>query len=414
MEILMVAPQPFLRPRGTPLSVLHRVRALTWLGHNVHLVTYPFGENPAVPGLTIHRAWRPPFVRDVAVGPSLAKLMLDLPLARLATNLAATGRFDLLHTHEEAGWLGAQIRRRYGLRHLYDMHSSLPQQMSNLRRFRSRIVVEAFERLERYTLAHADAIIAICPALREQVLASGYRGPLAMIENTLDFEVPPPTPETIAALRHHLDVGIGPVVVYTGTLEPYQGLDLLLAAVPAVAARIQDVRFVIVGGTNAQICALARQAAEGGVAAVVRFIPAVPPAEVPLYQRLADVLVTTRSSGTNTPLKLYQYLRAERPIVASDIESHTQVLDRRVAELVRPEPGAIAEGIIRVLRDPDHGRSLAWAAARLAAERYSGDQYMRNLKQLLAELTPATDQPSGPRVPEPRNEPAPYPVAAES
>lgn len=386
MHILMVAPQPFFRPRGTPLSVLHRIRALTRLGHTVELATYPFGESPVISGLTIHRVACPPLVQDVAVGPSMAKLLLDAPLVRLANRLAATGRFDLLHTHEEAGWLGAVFKKRYGLPHLYDMHSSLPQQVANFRRFRNRFVTMVFERLERQTLDNADGIIAICPSLRDHVLNSGCKGIVALIENTLDFDVPRASPVVIDAMRDRLGLGNGPVVLYTGTLEPYQGLELLLAAVPAVVGEVPLARVVVVGGTKAQIAGLARFAADRGSADHVRFVPAVAPAEVPLYHQLADVLVTTRSRGTNTPLKVYQYLRARRPIVATDIESHTQVLDGTVAELVRPEPAAIAAGIVRVIHDPARGRDLAEAAARLAAERYSEAAYMGTLQNLLAAL----------------------------
>jgi glycosyltransferase involved in cell wall biosynthesis len=386
MHILMVAPQPFFRPRGTPLSVLHRIRALTRLGHTVELVTYPFGESPELPGLTIHRTARPLFVRDVPVGPSAAKLLLDLPLARLALRLASSRRFDLLHTHEEAGWLGASIRRRYGLPHLYDMHSSLPQQVANFRRFRIGLVIAGFQRLERQTLAHADGVIAICPALRDQVLASGYAGPLALIENTLDFDATTLAPGVIEAERQRLKLGDAPVVLYTGTLEAYQGLELLIAAVPALLARVPGARVVIVGGTPSQIAGLSRLASSRGVAEAVRFVPAVPPAEVPLYHQLADVLVTTRSRGTNTPLKLYQYLRAGRPIVATDIESHTQVLNPDVAELVGLEPEAIAGGLGRVLLDRARARAMVHAATTLASECYSADRYLRTLEGLLAEL----------------------------
>lgn len=386
MHILMVAPQPFFRPRGTPLSVLHRIRALTRLGHTVELVTYPFGDSPEIPGLTIHRTARPLFVRDVAVGPSVAKLLLDIPLAAHAARLAASSRFDLLHTHEEAGWLGASFKRRFGLPHLYDMHSSLPQQVANFRAFRRPTVVSAFRRLEQQTLKHADGVIAICPALRDQVLASGYQGPVALIENTLDFDVPPSAPERIAGLRDELGLGDGPVLVYTGTLEPYQGLELLIAAMPDVIAWIPGTHLVMVGGTPDQISRLAGIAADHRATSAVRFVPAVPPREVPMYQQLADVLVTTRSRGTNTPLKLYQYLRAGRPIVATDIQSHTQVLDGTVAELVGLAPGDIARGIARVLLDPAYGARLARNAAALAAERYSEGHYMRSLEGLLAAL----------------------------
>jgi glycosyltransferase involved in cell wall biosynthesis len=387
MHILMVAPEPFFRPRGTPLSVLHRVRALTRLGHTVELVTYPFGESPAIPGLTIHRTVPPPFVRDVAVGPSVAKLLLDGPLAYTSMRLAASGRFDLIHTHEEAGWVGCHIRRRYGLPHLYDMHSSLPQQLANFKRFRNPLIVAAFERLERQSLKEADAVVVICPALRDHVLASGYKGPLALIENTLDFDIPPPAPDAVESVRQRLDLADGPVVVYTGTLEGYQGLELLIAAVPRVLESVTGARLVVVGGTEHQIAALRRLATDLAVADAVRFVPTVPPDQVSLYHKLADVLVTTRSRGTNTPLKVYQYLRSGRPIVATDIRSHTQVLDPSVAELVGLDPGAIAAGISRVLLDPVRGQALATAAARLAEERYSEAQYMRSLENLLAALS---------------------------
>src|SRR5690606_17205976 len=132
-RILMVAPQPFFRPRGTPFSVLHRIRALLRLGHSVELVTYPFGDDPGVDGLVIHRSPRLPGVSDVAIGPSVAKLALDAPLFRLAGRLARTGRFDLLHTHEEAGFHGAWLAPRGGLPHGDDLHPTPPPQHSNHR-----------------------------------------------------------------------------------------------------------------------------------------------------------------------------------------------------------------------------------------------------------------------------------------
>ena len=76
----MLAPQPFFEPRGTPFSEFHRIRALGDLGHDVDLVTYPFGQDVSLPRLRIFRCLRPPFVRHVKIGPSLAKIPLDLLL----------------------------------------------------------------------------------------------------------------------------------------------------------------------------------------------------------------------------------------------------------------------------------------------------------------------------------------------
>jgi glycosyltransferase involved in cell wall biosynthesis len=115
-------------------------------------------------------------------------------------------------------------------------------------------------------------------------------------------------------------------------------------------------------------------------------VPAVPPNEVAMFHQLADALVTTRARGTNTPLKLYQYLRAGRPIIATEIRSHTQVLDVTVAELVAPDAASIAAGLIRVLGDPEHAARLSTSAARLAQERYSEEIYLTRLEKLLAQL----------------------------
>ena len=73
----MIAPEPFFEPRGTPFSEFHRIRALVELGHTVDLVTYPFGKDVSIPGLRVFRSLRPPFVREVRIGPSLAKIPLD-------------------------------------------------------------------------------------------------------------------------------------------------------------------------------------------------------------------------------------------------------------------------------------------------------------------------------------------------
>jgi glycosyltransferase involved in cell wall biosynthesis len=389
MHILMVAPQPFFRPRGTPFSVLHRIRGLSMLGHTVDLVTYPFGTSPGIAGMRIHRSPRPPLVHDVGVGPTMRKVLLDVPLFRMATRMAQRGSYDLIHTHEEAGWLGARLRRMTGTPHLYDMHSSLPQQLENFQRFRWPPFVAAFRRLEAYTLQGADGVIAICQELHDHVVATGYAGPLAMIENTLDFETVAVSDEAVARLRSRLDVGVGPVVVYTGTLEPYQGLDLLVAAAADVRRQSPGTRYVVIGGDREQVNALREVTASAGVGDVFRVEPAVPPGEVPLYHRLADVLVTTRARGTNVPLKIYQYLRAGRPIVATAIRAHTQVLDDTIAELVAPERGAIASGVLRVLNDPAHAMKLATNAAAAARDRYGEARYLERLADIVQRVAAA-------------------------
>ena len=140
MHILMIAPEPFFEPRGTPFSEYHRIRALLELGHTVDLVTYPFGKDVAMPGLRIFRCLRPPFVHDVRIGPSWAKLPLDLAIALRRCAARAAGRYDAVHSHEEGSFIGIVVAALLGLPHLYDMHSSLPQQLSNFAFSKSRLL----------------------------------------------------------------------------------------------------------------------------------------------------------------------------------------------------------------------------------------------------------------------------------
>jgi hypothetical protein len=100
LRILMIAPEPWFQPRGTPFSVLHRIKALTTLGHKVDLVTYPFGENVSIKGLRIFRCLNIPFVKQVKVGPSITKALLDIPLFLFVIILILRRKYDFLHTHE--------------------------------------------------------------------------------------------------------------------------------------------------------------------------------------------------------------------------------------------------------------------------------------------------------------------------
>lgn len=388
----MLAPQPFFRPRGTPVSIYHRIDALQGMGHRVDLITYPFGEDPDLEGLSILRTPRTPGVRDVPVGPSFAKAFLDVPFFFTALRALRRRSYDLVHTHEEACAFGAWFSQAFGVRHLYDMHSSLPQQFGNFDRFDRRPVVGAFRRLERYTFAHSDGVIAICDELAQHARRVGYTGPLAVIENTLAFERSPGAQEDLPPLRERMSTDEHRLVVYTGTFEEYQGLDLLVGAAERVVRARDDVRFVLVGGDERQIRELQELAREKGVEEAVWLVPRVPPERVPDYLELADVLVTPRRRGTNTPLKIYQYLRTGKPIVATDIRSHTQVLDSSCAELVPPAPAGLARGILRLLEEPRRADALGQEAARIACERYGRDAYLEALSDLLARITSSRDR----------------------
>ena len=382
----MIAPEPFFEPRGTPFSEFHRIRALLELGHTVDLVTYPFGQDVTMPGLRVFRCLRPPFIHGVRIGPSVPKLALDATLALTAVRRAFSERYDAIHSHEEAGILGVLLAGLLGVPHLYDMHSSLPQQLTNFAYTRSRIITRAFEWMERFVIRRSRVVIVICPQLADTVRGIDSGVPSVLIENAPgagDAQTDASGESVRTALGFNAST---PVVVYTGTFEAYQGLDLLFNAAALVVKARPDVRFVLAGGRPEQIAQARVEAGARGLAHHVIFAGQRAPDEIPEYLAAADLLVSPRSQGTNTPLKIYQYLRSGRPIVATRLLTHTQVLDDDVAVLTEASAEGFAEGILRAVADPARAREIGMRAKRLADTKYSYEAYLNRTRQACAYL----------------------------
>jgi glycosyltransferase involved in cell wall biosynthesis len=375
MRILMLAPEPFFEPRGTPFSEYHRLKALSELGHSVDLVTYPFGSDVALPNLRIIRSPKPPLITRVRIGPSFGKLVLDVWLAVTAWRQARRAPYDLIHSHEEAGLLGVWLAKRLGIPHLYDMHSSLPQQLTNFRFAGNAMLRRAFEVMEDRTVFGSDVVITICKDLQDHVTAMGAGGRAVLIENVMGGDVEEPPRLTPDAIRERWNIPrAAPLVLYTGTFEPYQGLDLLFDALGIVARTHPHVRALIVGGRPEQVEAARARAETAGAAVVLTGHQ--PAREVPAFVAASDILASPRIAGTNTPLKIYSYLRSGKPIVATDLLTHTQVLDRETALLVAPEPAAFAAALTKLLDDRSLGDAISGAARERARTRYSRDAYV--------------------------------------
>jgi len=185
MKVLMIAPEPFFTPRGTPFSVRGRIQAILALGHTVDLVTYHVGDDLPWPGLRIYRTPRLRWIRRVTIGPSFTKIFLDVLLFAVALRRVLMERYDVVHTHEEAGLMGTVLAPLIGAQHVYDMHSSLPQQFQNFQAFNYGPIVKLFEVLERLVICRAHAVITICPDLSDRVAAIDRSRPCFLIENTL-------------------------------------------------------------------------------------------------------------------------------------------------------------------------------------------------------------------------------------
>jgi glycosyltransferase involved in cell wall biosynthesis len=233
--------------------------------------------------------------------------------------------------------------------------------------------------MERAILRGSDAIIVICRDLLDQVQASGCGGKTVLLENFLDFPADPFSPADLAARRKELSPRGEKIVVYAGNFEPYQGITLLLRAAqrcnePAV--------FLLVGGTGRSLAEMKSLAAGLGISQRVVFVDKVPPSKVAFYIALADVLVSPRLSGTNTPLKIYSFLKTGKPLVATRLWTHTQVLDPGQAVLADPDPESFAAAISFALHSEDAAARAATAKA-WADAAYTETKYLEKMTGVL-------------------------------
>jgi glycosyltransferase involved in cell wall biosynthesis len=310
----------------------------------------------------IYRTSNPLRFGRIPVGFSLKKLMFDLLLFWNLRKRLRAERYGCVHAVEESAFLAALLCPRRGIAVIYDMASSMPEQLAQRAWFASGALLWIARPFERWLLRRVDYVV--CSAGLAGYVRNVAPG-TALREWRFPAMPPSASPDELAALRTELGLPPGArVVLYSGNFAPYQGMEILFEAVPKMLGAVPDVVMVFVGAaTEAD---LTRRLGNGAHANRVRLLPRQPRARMASFMALASVLVSSRNHGGNFPLKIFDYLAAGKPIVATDVPAHRAVLDDSLALLVPASADAIAEGLIKVLRDHELAERLAAAAAAYA------------------------------------------------
>ncbi|MBE2269148.1 MAG: glycosyltransferase family 4 protein [Anaerolinea sp.] len=381
MKILLLAPQPFYQERGTPIAIKLLLEVLSGRGDQVDVLTLHEGEDLTLPGVTIHRTPALPFLKNIRPGFSPKKLICDTLMLPQAIRMAARGRYDYVHAVEEAAFIAVILKLLFGIPFLYDMDSSLSGQLTDkIGAFKP--LLPALRGVERWMMRRAAVVVPVCDSLRDEAARSGARK-IAVL-----YDVPlPPEVCAIPAENVRAKLGLsGVMALYIGNLELYQGIDLLLESFWLAAEQRPGLDLVIIGGKPADIDKYTGKARELGIEERVHFLGAKPVALLSAYLEQADILVSPRIKGSNTPMKLYSYLQSGKPVLATNLSTHTQVLDPASALLTDPHPRAFAEGLIRLAGEPGLRTALGAAGRRLIDTKYNYDAFCRTFASVLADL----------------------------
>ncbi len=356
------------------LSILAQQRALGW---QTFQLTSP--KQGAVTQLeeTLGewRFYRTPLPTGLAAYlPVLGQRTLMAATQRRLAAVADTVRPDVLHAHSPVlnAWPALHVGRARSIPVVYEVRAFWEDAAADLGTAREWGLRYRLTRaLETRALRRADAITTICEGLRGDLLARGIPAEkITVIPNAVDLAAfhfrAPADPDLMA--RHGLTPG--KTLGFAGSFYAYEGLDLLLRAMPAVLRAVPEARVLLAGG-GPQDARLRTLAGELGIQHSVHFTGRVPHADIGRYYSVMDVMVYPRISRRLTelvtPLKPLEAMAMGKLVVASNVGGHRELIrDGENGHLFAAgSPDAIAACLIPLLQAPE-----SWATVIANGRRY--------------------------------------------
>jgi glycosyltransferase involved in cell wall biosynthesis len=381
VKILLLAPHPFFQARGTPLAVRTVLEFLSGRGHVVDVLTFPEGEDVAIANCRIIRVPRIPGIRNIRPGFSFKKLLCDMMMFGACLMLIRRTRYDLIHAVEESAFIAAGIGAISDVPYIYDMDSSLADQM--VESYPSLHFALPFMRYcEAIAVRRSLGVLTVCAALEDVALGHDPGKPVGRVEDTTllaaggDGDAP-------AAERI---VAPGAVAMYVGNLERYQGIDLLLAGFRDALGQVPTATLVIIGGRAEDILRYRGVSERLGIEQRVQFLGPRPVTMLPGLLRQAQVLVSPRITGLNTPMKIYSYLDSGIAVLATRLPTHTQILDDQTAYLVSPDATSMGRGLADLLCNETLRERLATRAKDFVQEEFTPEAAHRKLNVFYSEM----------------------------
>jgi glycosyltransferase involved in cell wall biosynthesis len=394
MRVLFLAPQPFYQERGTPIAVkialetLAKKLALTERAESViDVLCYAEGEDVSIPGVSIHRTPSPQCLRGIRPGISLKKLLCDVIFlfSTLALVIKARKRqYTVIHAVEESVFIAWLVRQVWGIPYIYDMDSSLSLQVTE-KWWWSKPLYPIMNFLEGIAVRGSVAVAPVCDAL--SAIAARHGSPHTVMLR--DVSLLPLSSERDDCRDRTLGLNVRneqPVILYVGNLEFYQGIDLLVEAFALVRNHPSQPHLVIVGGTPDSIEKYQAKAVHLGCDSTVSFLGPRPVSQLKDCLAAADIVVSPRVKGNNTPMKIYSYLHSGKALLATDLSTHRQVLDEEIAVLAPANAVGFADGIRILLDRPDVRKSIGENARQRAEALYTLSAFENQLTALYDEV----------------------------
>lgn len=386
MKVLILAPHPYYQERGTPIAVDLLIRALTERGDDVDLLTFQEGEDHIYERFQIYRISPFPTIKNLCPGFSVKKIYCDIFLFFRFVRLMRKNQYDIVHAVEESAFMAWIVCAFTPTPFVYDIDSSMTTQLVDtfplLKPLRS-----TFRFLESLPMRYAKAVVPMCDALADE--ASRYRDNNIVVLKDVSLVGQQEDSGNATDLRD--DLGLrGGIVMYIGNLEPYQGIDLLLQSFLLVCQENKANSLVIIGGVDKDVVKYRELSSQLGIADRVYLLGPRPVGQIGFYMAQSDILVSPRTQGLNTPMKIYSYLDSGVAVLATRLPTHTQVMSDEIAMLAEPDSDSFSKALLVLLSDEGLRVRLASSAKELIQREHSYSAFRQKVHNLYAGLDTRT------------------------
>ncbi|MBD9357765.1 TIGR04063 family PEP-CTERM/XrtA system glycosyltransferase [Methylomonas albis] len=359
-------------------AILEQQRKLGWETFHVTSAKHQVGEAPieTVDGLTFYRSAIPQGL--AAKLPVLNQWAIVKSLAERLDEIIPQIKPDILHAHSPAlnGLAALKMAKKYGLPLVYECRAfwedaAVDHGTTQEGSLRYRLT----KALETYVFKHADAVTTICEGLRRDIIGRGVAAEkITVIPNAVDIDKFTYGEAAEPVLQAELGLSGKIVLGFIGSFYAYEGLLLLLDALPAIIQQQPDVRLLLVGGGPQQQHIVQKIEALGLRDWVI--LPGrVAHEQVQRYYNLVDIFVyprlAMRLTELVTPLKPLEAMAQGRLLVASDVGGHHELIrDRETGYLFKAgDKTELAQTVLAALVQQDQ-----WEQIRRAGRRYVEDE----------------------------------------
>ena len=405
----------FDEPHAAQLHIYHTIHGLQQAGHDVSLLALQGRQVLYTKDLQVFKTDKPPASQYGQLGWSgtslfkwlesgLRRLQRQLHIPYLAlfdscrmaeASVINLKGFDLIHERFNLLSLGgAWASKRLGIPFVLEVNADLLEQ----RKFKG-VPEKGLRRLfavwaTQTCFNAAVKIICISADLKDHLRRSWNieAGKLTVLPCAADVDAFSPIHD-IENARRNLGLTTEPVLVWVGGFYPWHDLDLLLKSFSLVLKRYPSAKLILVGdGPNRQL--ITQEVEENGLWPSIIMTGAIAHTRVPEMLSIADIAlvpsarVSASQGGTGTPLKLFEYMAAGKPIVATALNHAVEVIqDGHNGLLVAAgDVNMFAEAILKLLDDPAERARLGQNARREAIEKYSWEKYTRTLEELYFDI----------------------------